>query len=181
MYDDILWWEEEKGVNCRGLREPSEPPPTTNRPPARQLLHTHGTVSSHALQHKIARTMRSAAVLALVLPLTTAFSSQPTAQTRVTTSLAAHNQLDRRSALLQGSTYAGLALSSLLLSPEVALAIQDYDDAAKKRILITGSNSGIGLDAAQRMALRGHEVVLACVSSVRNDARFFCAICILTS
>ena len=42
----------------------------------------------------------------------------------------------------------------------------DYDDSTKKkqRILITGSNSGIGLDAAQRLALRGHEVVLACVS-----------------
>jgi nucleoside-diphosphate-sugar epimerase len=43
------------------------------------------------------------------------------------------------------------------------LAIQDYD-VKPKRILITGSNSGIGLDAAQRMALRGHEIVLACVS-----------------
>jgi protochlorophyllide reductase len=38
------------------------------------------------------------------------------------------------------------------------------DDTKKKRVLITGSNSGIGLDAAQRMVVRGHEVVLACVS-----------------
>jgi NAD(P)-dependent dehydrogenase (short-subunit alcohol dehydrogenase family) len=41
----------------------------------------------------------------------------------------------------------------------------EVDSSKKKqRILITGSNSGIGLDAAQRLALRGHEVVLACVS-----------------
>lgn len=74
----------------------------------------------------------------------------------------------------------GMALSSLLLlSASTAAAvisfpanaaaddgtISDYDDTRKKRILITGSNSGIGLDAAQRMVLRGHEVVLACVSS----------------
>ena len=40
----------------------------------------------------------------------------------------------------------------------------DYDDTIKKRISITGCNSGIGFDAAQRMVVRGHEVVLACVS-----------------
>lgn len=58
-----------------------------------------------------------------------------------------------------------MALSSLLLPPEGAWAIPDYDDDVKsKRILITGSNSGIGLDAAMRMAVRGHEIVLACVS-----------------
>ena len=108
----------------------------------------------------------SSAFLALILPLTAAFSSQPTLSTRLPTSLSAHNQIDRRSALLQGSTAAGLALSSLLLSPDEALALQDYDDASKKRILITGSNSGIGMDAAMRMALRGHEIVLACVSVV---------------
>lgn len=68
-----------------------------------------------------------------------------------------------------------MALSSLLLSssssPDPAYAYVDFDDARKKkRILITGSNSGIGLDAAQRMALRGHEVVLACVSDF-DDGR----------
>ena len=40
----------------------------------------------------------------------------------------------------------------------------DYDDTIKKRISITGCNSGIGFDAAQRMVVRGHEVVLTCVS-----------------
>jgi hypothetical protein len=63
-----------------------------------------------------------------------------------------------------------MALSLLLLSPSDACANVDLDDDAgssgkRKRILITGSNSGIGLDAAQRMVVRGHEVVLACVSS----------------
>lgn len=116
--------------------------------------------------------MRSAAALALLLPLTAAFSFQPTPSARITTSLSAQkNEVDRRSAIIQGSTAAGLALSSLLLSPNEASAIQDYDDTAKKRILITGSNSGIGLDAAQRMALRGHEVILACVSSSTSFVR----------
>jgi len=80
--------------------------------------------------------------------------------------------LNRRSAL---ERCGGMALSSLLLSssssPDPAYAYVDFDDARKKkRILITGSNSGIGLDAAQRMALRGHEVVLACVSDF-DDGR----------
>ena len=70
--------------------------------------------------------------------------------------------VDRRSAIEQS----GIALSSLLMSQTLgvgdALALGDYDDSKKKRILITGANSGIGLDAAQRMALRGHEVILAC-------------------
>jgi nucleoside-diphosphate-sugar epimerase len=76
--------------------------------------------------------------------------------------------LHRRSAL---EKCRGIALSSLLLSSSTSVvypanAYVDYDDDStkKKRILITGSNSGIGLDAAQRMVLRGHEVVLACVS-----------------
>jgi nucleoside-diphosphate-sugar epimerase len=77
--------------------------------------------------------------------------------------------LNRRSALEKCSS---IALSSLLLSSSTSVvypanAYVDYDDDSstkKKRILITGSNSGIGLDAAQRMVLRGHEVVLACVS-----------------
>lgn len=109
-------------------------------------------------------TMRSATLL-LFIPLTKAFSFQASSSARSSTSLSAYNEVDRRSAILQGSTAAGLALSSLLLSPNEASALQDYDDSTKKRILITGSNSGIGLDAAQRMALRGHEVVLACVST----------------
>ena len=80
-------------------------------------------------------------------------------------------ELNRRSF---NTVSAAAALSALLVTTssnipflpiEPAMAA-DYDDSTKKkqRILITGSNSGIGLDAAQRLALRGHEVVLACVS-----------------
>ena len=94
------------------------------------------------------------------------FSSQ-------STSPSCDSTMNRRLAFEQ---IGGMALSSLLLLsstvpfPANAAAdddgtISDYDDTRKKRILITGSNSGIGLDAAQRMVLRGHEVVLACVSS----------------
>ena len=79
------------------------------------------------------------------------------------------SSLNRRSALEKCSS---IALSSLILSSSTSVvypanAYVYYDDDSstkKKRILITGSNSGIGLDAAQRMVLRGHEVVLACVS-----------------
>ena len=80
------------------------------------------------------------------------------------------SSINRRLAIQQGG---GIALSSLLLlnnnEPAYADAAsgQDYDDSKKKRILITGSNSGIGFDAAQRMAVRGHEIVLACVSFLK--------------
>ena len=75
--------------------------------------------------------------------------------------------LNRRAAIQQTAVN-GLAFSTLLLSSSAtslpAYAAESYDDTIKKRILITGCNSGIGLDAAQRMAMRGHEIVLACVS-----------------
>lgn len=82
--------------------------------------------------------------------------------------------VDRRSALEQG----GVALSSLLLSslavnqqPQSAYAAYADDFIEKKqRILITGSNSGIGLDAAQRLVTRGHEVVLACRTLEKANA-----------
>ena len=89
------------------------------------------------------------------------FSTPTQSQRQRSTSLSATNDIDRRSILQQG----GMALTSSLLLPPVASAIQDYDTVSK-RILITGSNSGIGLDAAMRMALRGHEIILACVSKV---------------
>lgn len=63
---------------------------------------------------------------------------------------------------------AAAALSTLLVSTSSAVlpaTAADYENIKpNQRILITGSNSGIGLDAAQRLALRGHEVILACVS-----------------
>ena len=117
----------------------------------------------------------TAAVLGFVFPKSVAVVS---ASSLASSSNDDHNyddveirSLNRRSAL---EKCGGIALSSLLLSsstPSVvspANAYVDYDDTKKpkKRILITGSNSGIGFDAARRMALRGHEVVLACVSLV---------------
>ena len=84
-------------------------------------------------------------------------------------SISPASSINRRLAIQHGG---GIALSSLLLlnnnEPAYADASgQDYDDSKKKRILITGSNSGIGFDAAQRMAVRGHEIVLACVSFLK--------------
>ena len=77
-----------------------------------------------------------------------------------------NSSINRRSAIQQTSS---IALSSLLLgtsgiSPQPANAAETYEDTKKKqRILITGCNSGIGFDAAERLAMRGHEIVLACV------------------
>mmetsp|Transcript_29137 Transcript_29137/g.58132 ORF Transcript_29137/g.58132 Transcript_29137/m.58132 type:complete len:454 (-) Transcript_29137:18-1379(-) len=69
--------------------------------------------------------------------------------------------MDRRSF---GTTLSGIALSSLLLSSPLEDNMANAAETAgkMKRILITGSNSGIGMDAAMRMAMKGHEVVLAC-------------------
>lgn len=110
------------------------------------------------------------AALAFLAPRTTPAFPAPCAPRHQKSSL--FNQInneatvDRRTAINQlGKTATSITILSLL-SPEDALAVQDYDDSKAKRILITGSNSGIGLDAAQRMALRGHEIILACVSRV---------------
>lgn len=106
-------------------------------------------------------------LLLAFLPLPTAFSFQFSPAARVSTRLPSqlgNEPLDRRTLLQDGTIAAGIALSTLL-DPDSAIAIQPYDNKPK-RILITGSNSGIGMDAAMRMATRGHEVVLACVSFV---------------
>ena len=81
----------------------------------------------------------------------------------------------RREALLSGSavTVAAVA-SSMVLSPGLvggprpALAAggttgKEYL-VERQNVLITGANSGLGLDAATRLAARGHRVVLACRS-----------------
>lgn len=73
----------------------------------------------------------------------------------------------RRSML---SSSAGVALSSLLLGsgslasgPSPAFAGVPPDLGSDKRtIVLTGCNSGIGYDAASRMASRGHKLILAC-------------------
>ena len=90
-----------------------------------------------------------------------------------------NNSINRRSAIQQSS---GIALSSLLLgtsgavfSPQPANAAETYEDTKQKqRILITGCNSGIGFDAAERLAMRGHEIVLACVRFIVFYCFFNC-------
>lgn len=62
----------------------------------------------------------------------------------------------------------------LPVSSAMAADYYEVNPKKKQRILITGSNSGIGLDAAQRLALRGHEVVLACVSFYRHTCLLAC-------
>lgn len=70
--------------------------------------------------------------------------------------------MSRRDALANS----GAALASILLGgsalswPSPAFGVDYGTD--KRTILITGSNSGIGYDAAVRMAARGHKIILAC-------------------
>ena len=70
--------------------------------------------------------------------------------------------MSRRDALANS----GAALASILLGgsalswPSPAFGADYGTD--RRTILITGSNSGIGYDAAVRMAARGHKIILAC-------------------
>lgn len=40
----------------------------------------------------------------------------------------------------------------------------------RQTIVITGANSGIGFDAAQKLAARGHKVYVACRTQAKADA-----------
>ena len=69
-------------------------------------------------------------------------------------------QASRREALQTGAT---AFLSSFLIGVSEALAAPTYPaDVSEKTVFITGANSGIGFDAASRMAARGCTVILAC-------------------
>ena len=63
------------------------------------------------------------------------------------------------SALL--TTSAGLAFG-LSSTPSSASASDGAGEQTKKTILLTGANSGIGLEASKLLAQKGHTVVLAC-------------------
>jgi len=74
--------------------------------------------------------------------------------------------MDRRSAM----EVSGKALVSLLLSSSVnpTLSAQATErmvpiyDSKLRTIVMTGCNSGIGFDAAKRMAEKGHTIIMAC-------------------
>jgi protochlorophyllide reductase len=80
--------------------------------------------------------------------------------------------MSRRDAL----TNSGAALASILLGgsalswPSPAFGA-DYG-AGKRTVILTGANSGIGYDAAVRMAARGHKLILACrtISKAKDTA-----------
>lgn len=73
-------------------------------------------------------------------------------------------QQSRRSAIeTSGKILAGLLLASTVSVNQAAQAASSgYSDLPPQTIVMTGSNSGIGYDAAKRMAERGHTIILAC-------------------
>eukprot|EP00550_Attheya_septentrionalis_P000506 CAMPEP_0198282228 /NCGR_PEP_ID=MMETSP1449-20131203/2072_1 /TAXON_ID=420275 /ORGANISM="Attheya septentrionalis, Strain CCMP2084" /LENGTH=441 /DNA_ID=CAMNT_0043978393 /DNA_START=140 /DNA_END=1465 /DNA_ORIENTATION=+ len=68
----------------------------------------------------------------------------------------------RRQVLRQATAVAGSTLASWWLwGSEPGTAAAAAADTTKKRICVTGCTSGIGLDAATRLAAQGHELLLA--------------------
>ena len=82
--------------------------------------------------------------------------------------------LGRRAALALGA--AGLLpLQALAAGPEGTVVPQAelFETAAKvapKRIIVTGANSGVGLEGAKILAKAGHDVVCACRNQAKADA-----------
>jgi short chain dehydrogenase len=74
----------------------------------------------------------------------------------------------RRDFFIQAQQQASsVFLSSLILGPMAAYAqdpLMTGADTKKKTIVITGANSGIGLEACKRLAKQGHTLILACRS-----------------
>jgi Dehydrogenases with different specificities (related to short-chain alcohol dehydrogenases) len=90
-----------------------------------------------------------------------------------TTGATNHSHFSRRQALskpfemaLSSLLLAGMATATPILPIQPAMADIQYNDMIThpQTILMTGANSGIGYDAAKRMALQGHTVLLLCRS-----------------
>lgn len=87
---------------------------------------------------------------------------------------AASAALGRRELLLTLGA-AGLPLRAGAAGPEGTVVPQAelFDTAAKvarKRIVVTGANSGVGLEGAKILAQAGHDVVCACRTQAKADA-----------
>lgn len=82
------------------------------------------------------------------------------------------SNLSRRSAVSKSAqSLAAIFLANSIIPTDPALADILYPFSSPKTIIMTGSNSGIGYDAAKRMAKQGHQIILACRSfSKANDA-----------
>jgi len=72
----------------------------------------------------------------------------------------------------RGAVALATIFPNLLLWPKRVPASTIIYPNDKKAIVITGCNSGIGFDAASRMANRGHKVIMACrtLEKARNAA-----------
>ena len=79
--------------------------------------------------------------------------------------------ISRRDAVANsGAALASILLGGSALSWPTAAFGADYG-TDKRTIVLTGANSGIGYDAACRMASRGHKIILACRTAAKaNDA-----------
>lgn len=53
--------------------------------------------------------------------------------------------------------------------PTVRFAADDIPDMAGRTVLVTGANSGLGLETAYHLAARGATVVMACRSVQRGE------------
>ena len=78
--------------------------------------------------------------------------------------------MSRRDALTNsGAALASILLGGSALSWPTAAFGADYG-TDKRTIVLTGANSGIGYDAACRLASRGHKIILACRTAAKaND------------
>ena len=79
--------------------------------------------------------------------------------------------MSRRDALANsGAALASILLAGSALSWPTAAFGADYG-TDKRTIVLTGANSGIGYDAACRLASRGHKIILACRTAAKaSDA-----------